>query len=67
MPMTLSMRCALSATSACATRSGCRKQGDKPNHLVDPDELSGLHRRYLRSAFGIVKSAQKALEQRYMI
>ena len=44
-----------------------QEQGDKPNHLVDPDELSGLHRRYLRSAFGIVKSAQKALEQRYMI
>ncbi|AKS42879.1 DUF294 nucleotidyltransferase-like domain-containing protein [Wenzhouxiangella marina] len=42
-------------------------QGKQPNHLVDPDELSGLHRRYLRSAFGIVKTAQKALELRYSI
>jgi CBS domain-containing protein len=41
--------------------------GKKPNHLVDPDELSGLHRRYLRSAFGIVKTAQRALEQRYTV
>ncbi len=41
--------------------------GDQPNHLVDPDELSGLHRRYLRSAFGIVKTAQRALEQRYAV
>jgi CBS domain-containing protein len=41
--------------------------GEKPNHLVDPDELSGLHRRYLRSAFGIVKTAQRALEQRYTV
>ncbi|MEN1728616.1 MAG: DUF294 nucleotidyltransferase-like domain-containing protein, partial [Pseudomonadota bacterium] len=41
--------------------------GHKPNHLVDPDELSGLHRRYLRSAFGIVKTAQRALEQRYTV
>jgi len=41
--------------------------GEKPNHLVDPDELSGLHRRYLRSAFGIVKTAQRALEQRYAV
>ena len=40
---------------------------EKPDHLVDPDELSGLHRRYLRSAFGIVTSAQKALAQRYML
>ncbi|MGK7294472.1 MAG: DUF294 nucleotidyltransferase-like domain-containing protein [Candidatus Wenzhouxiangella sp. M2_3B_020] len=40
---------------------------DKPDHLVDPDEMSGLHRRYLRSAFGIVTSAQKALAQRYML
>ena len=43
------------------------ERGDKPDHLVDPDELSGLHRRYLRSAFGIVRTAQKALAQRYMI
>ena len=41
--------------------------GQTPNHLVDPDELSGLHRRYLRSAFGIVKTAQRALEQRYTV
>ncbi len=43
------------------------ERGEKPNHLVDPDELSGLHRRYLRSAFGIVRTAQKALAQRYVI
>ena len=41
--------------------------GQKPDHLVAPDELSGLHRRYLRSAFGIVDSAQKALAQRYLL
>jgi CBS domain-containing protein len=43
------------------------ERGDKPDHLVDPDELSGLHRRYLRSAFGIVRTAQKALAQRYQV
>jgi len=42
-------------------------RGEKPNHLVDPDELSGLHRRYLRSAFGIVRTAQEALCNRYQI
>ncbi|MDT8408275.1 MAG: DUF294 nucleotidyltransferase-like domain-containing protein [Wenzhouxiangellaceae bacterium] len=41
--------------------------GETPDHLVDPSELSGLHRRYLRSAFGIVDSAQKALAQRYLL
>ncbi|MGB0513699.1 MAG: putative nucleotidyltransferase substrate binding domain-containing protein, partial [Wenzhouxiangellaceae bacterium] len=41
--------------------------GEKPDHLVAPDELSGLHRRYLRSAFGIVSAAQKALAQRYLL
>jgi len=41
--------------------------GDAPDHLVDPDELSGLHRRYLRSAFGIVSEAQKALALRYLL
>ncbi len=43
------------------------ERGQKPDHLVDPDELSGLHRRYLRSAFGIVRQAQKALAQRYQV
>jgi len=43
------------------------ERGQSPDHLVDPDELSGLHRRYLRSAFSIVTSAQKALAQRYML
>lgn len=41
--------------------------GQAPDHLVDPDELSGLHRRYLRSAFGIVSEAQKALALRYLL
>lgn len=41
--------------------------GQTPDHRVDPAELSGLHRRYLRSAFGIVDSAQKALAQRYLL
>jgi len=41
--------------------------GETPDHLVAPDELSGLHRRYLRSAFGIVSAAQKALAQRYLL
>jgi len=41
--------------------------GAKPDQLVDPDELSGLHRRYLRSAFGIVSEAQKALALRYLL
>jgi len=43
------------------------QQDQTPNHLVDPEQLSGLHRRYLRSAFGIVRQAQKALAQRYQI
>ena len=43
------------------------EQGEKPNHLVDPDELSGLHKRYLRSAFGIVRTAQEALANRYQV
>lgn len=43
------------------------ERGQPPDHLVDPDELSGLHRRYLRSAFSIVTSAQKALAQRYVL
>lgn len=43
------------------------EQGLKPDHLVDPDELSNLHRRYLRSAFGIVSDAQSALAQRYLL
>ncbi len=43
------------------------ERGELPDHLVDPNELSGLHRRYLRSAFSIVTSAQKALAQRYML
>lgn len=41
--------------------------GQSPDHLVDPDALSGLHRRYLRSAFGIVSEAQKALALRYLL
>ncbi len=43
------------------------ERGERPDHLVNPDELSGLHRRYLRSAFGIVRAAQKALAQRYVL
>jgi CBS domain-containing protein len=42
-------------------------RGEKPNHLVDPSELSGLHKRYLRSAFGIVRTAQEALAGRYQV
>lgn len=42
-------------------------RGEAPGHLVDPQDLSGLHRRYLRSAFGIVRSAQRALAQRYAL
>jgi signal-transduction protein with cAMP-binding, CBS, and nucleotidyltransferase domain len=34
---------------------------------VAPEELSGLHRRYLRSAFRIVRSAQRALALRYSL
>ena len=43
------------------------ERGETANHLVDPEALSGLHRRYLRSAFGIVRTAQKALAQRYQV
>ncbi len=43
------------------------ERGEKPNHLVDPDSLSGLHKRYLRSAFGIVRTAQEALANRYQV
>lgn len=38
-----------------------------PDHLVEPDTLSGLHQRYLRSAFGIIRQAQKALALRYQL
>lgn len=41
--------------------------GLTPNHLVDPDELSRLHQRYLRSAFGIVRRAHQALGSRYQL
>jgi CBS domain-containing protein len=43
------------------------RSGDRPDHLVDPSSMSGLHRRYLRSAFGIVRDAQQALAQRYVL
>ena len=43
------------------------EHGRAPNHLVDPEDMSGLHRRYLRSAFAIVRQAQKALAQRYQL
>jgi len=43
------------------------EHGEMPNHLVDPNELSGLHKRYLRSAFGIVRTAQEALAGRYQV
>jgi CBS domain-containing protein len=45
----------------------CHEQDQAPNHLVDPDTLSGLHQRYLRSAFGIVRQAHKALALRYQL
>lgn len=38
-----------------------------PNHLVDPHELSRLHQRYLRSAFGIVRRAHDAMSSRYQL
>lgn len=38
-----------------------------PNHLVDPNELSRLHQRYLRSAFGIVRRAHDAMSSRYQL
>lgn len=43
------------------------ERGEAPDHLVSPQELSGLHRRYLRSAFRVVRSAQRALAQRYSL
>ncbi|QKK02974.1 MAG: CBS domain-containing protein [Pseudomonadota bacterium] len=43
------------------------ERGEQPDNLVDPDELSSLHRRYLRSAFSIVTSAQRAMAQHYML
>ena len=43
------------------------RRGEKPDHLVDPTELSGLHKGYLRSAFAVVQSAQQALSQRYLL
>lgn len=42
-------------------------QGQAIDHLVEPDTLSRLHQRYLRSAFGIVKRAQMALASRYQL
>jgi CBS domain-containing protein len=43
------------------------RAGETPDHLVDPASMSSLHRRYLRSAFGIVRDAQQALAQRYVL
>ncbi|MEM1080878.1 MAG: DUF294 nucleotidyltransferase-like domain-containing protein [Pseudomonadota bacterium] len=43
------------------------RMGEPPNHLVDPAELSGLHKGYLRSAFSVVQAAQQALAQRYQL
>ncbi len=42
-------------------------QGQSIDHLIEPDTLSRLHQRYLRSAFGIVKRAQVALASRYQL
>jgi len=41
--------------------------GLAPNHLVNPEELSGLHQRYLRSAFSIIRRAHLALSARYQL
>jgi CBS domain-containing protein len=43
------------------------ERGKAPDHRVPPEELSGLHRRYLRSAFRTVRSAQRALALRYSL
>lgn len=43
------------------------ERGETPNHLVDPAKLSSLHRRYLRSAFNVVRDAQQSLAQRFLL
>ncbi|MEM7054343.1 MAG: DUF294 nucleotidyltransferase-like domain-containing protein [Pseudomonadota bacterium] len=43
------------------------RAGEQPDHLVNPVELSSLHKSYLRSAFAVVQSAQQALAQRYLL
>ncbi len=48
-------------------QSALLRSGEQPNHLVDPAELSGLHKGYLKSAFSVVQSAQQALAQRYQL
>lgn len=43
------------------------QRGETPDHWLDPDRLTALHRRYLRSAFDVVSTAQRAAGQRFML
>ncbi len=41
------------------------RDGLEPNNHVDPDKLSSLERRHLRDAFGVLRTVQSQLAQRY--
>lgn len=41
------------------------RDGLEPNNHVDPDQLSSLERRHLRDAFGVLRTVQGQLAQRY--
>lgn len=41
--------------------------GQAPNNFVSPDELSAFEKRHLRDAFGVVKTMQAALAERYAV
>lgn len=39
--------------------------GEEPNNNVSPAELTSLERRHLRDAFGVLRTVQQQLAQRY--
>ncbi len=43
------------------------REGGRPDNWLSPDELSGFERRTLRDAFAVVRTAQRAVAQRYPV
>ena len=41
--------------------------GGAPDNHVDPSGLSSFEQRHLRAAFGVIRTAQSALAQRYPV
>jgi CBS domain-containing protein len=42
-------------------------RGEAPDNWLSPARLSALHRRYLRSAFDVVRTSQRATAQRFLL